>query len=259
MIGFAFSKENTNKNEENTVSEIREEKPVISLVKVVFGNSKMALDYYNDKFDLKEGDRVFVDGSNEGKIGTVVAVSTKFCINLKKYRRVVAHPTISFDGKFKRLNDKMVGFGSVCPTPEMMADWLGYIPAEDELICGEPFSVNLDGFGSEDGIEEQIFGRALEYCQNGNVLYIRVENVKGVAFIRGKNIYKVTFDISGNEVTNIVCDCPYPYFCKHAVAVIITLKMMMSEDMIVEADSFTAIDRTFFWETISQGCDEITV
>lgn len=259
MIGFAFGNENTKKTEETSVPAVREEKAVISLVKVVFGNSKTALDYYNDKFDLHEGDRVFVEGSNEGKIGTVVSVSTKFCINLKKYRRVVAHPTISFDGKFIRMNDKMVGLGSVCPTPDMMAAWLGYCPSVDELVCGEPFSVSLDGFGSEDGIEKAVFGRALEYCQTGKVLYIRVENGRGTAFVNGKNVYKVEFTLGNNTVENIVCDCPYPYFCKHAVAVVITLKMMLSEEQIESADSFTAIDRNFFWETISEGCDEITV
>lgn len=263
MIGFAFSNNDTTKvNEETRSARISEEKAVISLVKVKFEDSHKVLDYYNDKFDLQEGDRVFVEGSMAGKIGEVISVSTHFKIKLKDYRKVIAHPTISFDGRFRRINDKMVATGNCCPYPEMFRSWVSCTAEDDEdveIVTGEPFRVSLDGFGEADGISEQVFTKALEYCQQGRVAYLRLSGGKGTAFVRGTKWYELHFTVEGGEVDNIVCDCPYPYFCKHAVAVLITLKLLLSNDELDAADTFTAIDRDFFWSTLSSGCEEISL
>lgn len=261
MTGLAINNENTIRNsffmEEKAEAT---EKSVISLVKVSFEESQKVFEYYNDKFDLHIGDRVFVDGKMEGRIGLVVAVAKQFRINVKNYCRVIAHPTISFSGKFRRMNDKMVCLGSCCPSPEMFRAWISAENENDEeIVCGEPFSVSLDAFGPSCEISEAVFRNALEYCQNGNVAYIRIEDGIGTAFVKGTKWYEIRFTVNGRQIEGVSCDCSYPYLCKHIIAVVITLNLMFSNDAFAQAHTFTAIDRNFFWNTLSQSGEEINL
>lgn len=50
----------------------------------------MGLSYYNDAFDLKCGDIVFVEGKLEGLRGRVVDVAYNFKIKLSDYKKVVS-------------------------------------------------------------------------------------------------------------------------------------------------------------------------
>ena len=63
-------------------SEQRTIVPRKSLVQVRFPGKGMALSYYNDLFDLKPGDLVYVDGKLEGQLGRVVEISYNFKIKL---------------------------------------------------------------------------------------------------------------------------------------------------------------------------------
>lgn len=49
--------------------------PKKSVVKVYFPGSGKKLAYYNDQFDLKCGEMVYVDGAMEGQRGRVIEVS----------------------------------------------------------------------------------------------------------------------------------------------------------------------------------------
>ena len=49
--------------------------PKKSVVKVYFPGSGKKLAYYNDQFDLKRDDMVYVDGALEGHRGCVIEVS----------------------------------------------------------------------------------------------------------------------------------------------------------------------------------------
>ena len=54
--------------------------PRKSVVQVRFPGKGMALSYYNDLFDLKLGDLVYVDGKLEGQLGRVVEINYNFKI-----------------------------------------------------------------------------------------------------------------------------------------------------------------------------------
>ena len=71
-----------------------------SIVAIRFKNIYKDYSYYNDKFDLKIGDRVYVDGKLSGLIGEVVDVDYNFKINLSKYKRVVGVVDTSVKGTF---------------------------------------------------------------------------------------------------------------------------------------------------------------
>ena len=64
--------------------------PKKSVVKVYFIGSGKKLSYYNDQFDVHNGDMVYVEGSMEGQRGRIVEVSYNFKIKLSDYKRVTA-------------------------------------------------------------------------------------------------------------------------------------------------------------------------
>ena len=64
--------------------------PRKSLVQVRFPGKGMALTYFNDLFDLKVGDRVYVDGKLERQLGHVVDVSYNFKIKISDYKKIIA-------------------------------------------------------------------------------------------------------------------------------------------------------------------------
>ena len=59
--------------------------PKKSVVQVYFPSRGMNLAYYNDSFDLKVGDLVYVDGKLEGHRGQVTEVNYSFKIKLSDY------------------------------------------------------------------------------------------------------------------------------------------------------------------------------
>ena len=64
--------------------------PHPSVVQVYFESRDRSWTYYNDRFDLHEGDLVYVEGKLEGVRGRVVEVSYNFRIKLADYKRVIA-------------------------------------------------------------------------------------------------------------------------------------------------------------------------
>ena len=87
-IGFAFNDE-TEKREvgslvQHTIA------PVKSLVQVYFPERNQALTYFNDQFDLKCGNFVFVDDKLEGVRGIVYEVNKKFKIKAADYKKAIS-------------------------------------------------------------------------------------------------------------------------------------------------------------------------
>lgn len=62
---------------------------VPSVVRVFFPECGQAYSYYNDRFDLHDGDLVYVSGKLARQRGQVVAVDYNFRIRLADYERVI--------------------------------------------------------------------------------------------------------------------------------------------------------------------------
>lgn len=87
--------------EENTNMHVTEPvvaAPVKSVVQVRFPSDGRSFAYYNDGFDLKVGDVVFVEGKFEGLQGIVTEVSHSFRIKLSDYKRVIAKAVTHVSG-----------------------------------------------------------------------------------------------------------------------------------------------------------------
>ena len=64
--------------------------PKKSVVQVYFPHRGMGWAYYNDSFDLKVGDFVYVEGKLEGYRGQVTEVNYSFKIKPSDYKKVIA-------------------------------------------------------------------------------------------------------------------------------------------------------------------------
>ena len=84
--------------------------PRRSVVQVYFAANHRSLAYYNDRFDLKPGDLVFVDGKLAGQRGRVTQVNYSFKIRLSDYKRVISVADIAVDGLFYAAGSHLVTF-----------------------------------------------------------------------------------------------------------------------------------------------------
>lgn len=260
ILGF-LSEDLEEKTPETREAEtVHTDEPVKSLVMVSFPDTEKSFAYYNDKFDLQEGDRVFVSGKFEGKAGTVESVNTRFKIHLNDYEKVLSRFRVEFHGEYERVLDKMVCTGSGSLTPDVFRSWV--LPPEKEdgsdmVAVGDGYCFELSALEQSDDIDSKIVDRALEYCGRGNVLYISVINGVGTAFVRGTRTYEINFRYSEGTVSELYCDCPYPGLCKHNLAMMITLRAFM--DRIDTGRDFIAVDSRFFWLEASRSAGKITL
>lgn len=261
LIGFMAN--NDSQAEISSVpTAIRGNTPVKSLVKVRFSSHPTPLAYHNDRFDLQEGDVVYVSGKLAREPGVVVSVTTKFRIHTSDYERVLSLLDLTIHGSFTRVRDKMVSFDHLAITPEQFGGWV--TPPEnpkkkrdedeedDEVISGEGYTIDINNIEDCEDITSAIAERAINYCMEGRVRYLCVLNGIGRAYVEGTKWYRVDFRFSDGVMTDIYCDCPYPELCKHEVAVALTLRMLFKQPQFKNASDFMALDRCVFWQLASR-------
>lgn len=262
MIGFLTN--NDAKAETPVVSAaVRTNTPVKSLVNIRFENRSMPLAYFNDRFDLHEGDVVYVSGKLAGEPGVVVSVTTKFRIHTADYERVLALLDLTIHGSFTRVRDKMVSFDDLAITPEQFDCWVtppedpkkkkDESEDEDEVISGEGYTIDINNIEECEDITAAIAERAVNYCMEGRVRYLSVKNGVGRAYVEGSKWYRVDFHFRDGMMTDVFCDCPYPELCKHEVAVAITLRMLFNQPQFKTVSDFMALDRGLFWQLASRA------
>lgn len=234
--------------------------PVKSLAKVLFDRHP-PLTYYNDRFDLQEGDVVYVSGKLAGEPGVVVSVTTKFRIHTSDYERVLSLLDLTIHGSFIRVRDKMVSLDPLAIPPEQFGGWvtppappkkMSEEAEEDEVISGEGYTIDIHDIEACEDLPPAIAERAIHYCMEGRVRYLCIQNGAGRAYVEGTRWYRVDFRFSDGVMTDIYCDCPYPALCKHEVAVALTLQMLFLEPQFKNADAFMALDRCVFWRLASR-------
>ena len=109
-IGFTAEQTKNNNTmtancERKTQTEIRR-----SVVQVYFPQRHMELAYYNDMFDLKNGDLVYVDGKLEGMLGRVTDVNYTFKIKVSDYKRVISVVDTNINGTLYFAGSNFVAF-----------------------------------------------------------------------------------------------------------------------------------------------------
>lgn len=198
---------------------------VPSVVRVFFPERGQAYSYYNDRFDLHDGDLVYVSGKLARQRGQVVAVDYNFRIRLADYERVIGVADTAVHGTFYTL-------GAYVFTPERNAlpfrqvrSWFFPPEAEGEFVTGHgPGPVYaLEQLSIPAGVAEK--GRS--YYRENRVAYLSVDGTAGHAIVNGTVPYEITFTYADGSVSALTCGCYETGLCKHGAAVLLQLREML--------------------------------
>lgn len=236
--------------------------PRKSLVRVRFPREDRSLTYYNDRFDLKLGDFVFVEGSMEGIRGFVQEQSFCFRIKAGEYKRIIGKADDEVHGEFFMLGSQLVSFDPAALPYEKARSWLLPPAGEDEeTVCGWD-----DGhFPLSDlqkmGLSPEVAQRGADYYRQDRVVYLSLEGRRGRALVEGGRAYELEFEYSDGEISRLVCDCPCAYPCKHEAAAMLQLRDTLEriereypEDY-RSSGSFFAVSKTVFFAMAVNGKD----
>ena len=204
----------------------RSDVAVKSVVQIHFPTRNTTLTYFNDKFDLRRGDYVYVDGKLAGYRGVVVDIAYNFKIKLSQYQRVVALVDTEIHGKLCMAGSHFVTFDrELLPKNKIMTWFKTPDLDDDEYVTGDgddsSFALeNLHGFK----IREDIAERGHEYYLENRVRYISLDGTRGYAIVEGTENYEVEFTYDKGQISHLVCSCYCSYNCKHEMAVLLQLR-----------------------------------
>lgn len=198
--------------------------PRKSVVKVYFEDWEYPLTYYNEKFDLKVGDIVYVEGKKELTQGVVTSVNYNYKIKVNDYKRVIQKADTNVQGSFYILESEMMTFDPTALPKEKVATWfLPPVGEDDEYECGyDDTSFELSKL-SEMNVRDVIYERGMNYYEENRVQYICLDGTKGYAIVNGNKNYEVEFTYSDGRISQLTCSCFCVYNCKHEVAVMMKL------------------------------------
>lgn len=238
--------------------------PVRSLVSISFDRMNHPLTYYNDQFDLKPGDRVFVTGKLEGEVGLVESVTTKFRIRIADYQKVISLAQTPIHGTYSPKGNMMLSYDVDALMPDDFHKWV--LPPckeetqpEDEVVFGDGFEIPLEDPSTAEGVDPIIFDRAIDICRSGRIGYISVRNGGGKAFIHGSRWYELDFSLRDNMIQEAYCECPYAGLCKHLLAVGVIMNVMKQHNDIDLDRDFTLISADQFWNMARHTRQEVTL
>lgn len=221
-----------------------------SLVQIKFANRGIALAYYNDQFDLKIGDRVYVDGKLAGQLGRVVEINYNFKIKLSDYQKVIAQVDTEVHGEFFVAGSHFVTFDpSVLPVRQAMLWFKAPENEDDEVVSGGDDSFfSLDDLSGME-VSAAVADRGHQYYIENRVRYLSLNHGKGIAIVEGSENYIVEFEYHEDKISHLVCECPCAYRCKHEFAAMLqlreTLDIIQREyaEKIRNSDCFTAVQK----------------
>ncbi|MBE6995527.1 MAG: hypothetical protein E7429_02170 [Ruminococcaceae bacterium] len=252
-LKIGFSCDTVDKQQAETAAPVKSETvvPRKSVVQVQFPNRGSALAYYNDRFDLRVGDFVFVDGKLEGQRGRVTAVNYNFKIKLSDYQRVIALADTAVTGQFHFAGSHVVTFDRCALPAEKVVTWFNP-PAkeEDEFVSGSDDSAfRLDDLAGMK-ISPEIAQRGRDYYVNNNVLYLCLDGSRGYAIVQGNEAYEVELAYHDGEISRLTCSCFCSYNCKHEFAAMLQLRDTLDY---IEKHYADAYERTGYFAAVAKS------
>ena len=260
VIGFGREEEKGGKVQQEVERDITNA-PIRSLVQVRFAGVDRCYTYYNDRFDLRPDDMVFVSGKLSDRPGIVESVNYKFKINLADYERVIARPDVKMSGTYFPVMDKMVSYDPNAVSPDTFRSWVKPPIDEDDedklrFVMGEGYKFELERFYEDDDVNPEVFQRALDYCNGGRVRYLAVQDGVGTAFVEGSKWYEINFRYEDGYISDLYCECPYSGLCKHNLAVLISLRDLLQK---LDKEAFVSINKNFFLRMLSISGQAVTL
>ncbi len=246
-IGFKFN-ENTPERE-IVVPEIPEVEitPRKCLAEIKFPGVYKPYTYYNELFDLKVGDRVFVDGKLEGTMGVVVNISYNFKIKLSDYKCVIGKADTKVQGKFHFAGSHFVTFDPTALPYEKALTWFKAPEINEEYVSetdGSSFSLEtLDGLNFDEYDLEN--GKEI-YMENG-VEYIELNGTKGKAIVVSSKPYLVEFTYKNGQISELYCECYHLTPCKHCFATLLQLRETIKT---IEKNYFEQFEKSTYFASV---------
>ena len=196
-----------------------------SVVDVFFPDRHLTCSYYNDMFDLKRGDIVYVDGKLEGLRGRVVNVSYTFKIKLSDYKRVIGVADTNIVGEFHLAGSHFITTDSDALNYEQIITWFKAPTLEDEefVSSSDDETFNLSDLSGMK-IDKATADKGYEYYIENQVQYIELNNGKGRAIVTGTKPYEIEFNYNNGDISGLVCSCYCTANCKHEFATMLQLK-----------------------------------
>lgn len=198
-----------------------------SVVDVYFADRHFTCSYYNDMFDLKRGDFVYVEGKLEGLRGRVVEVNYNFKIKLSDYKRVISVADTCVSGEFHLAGSHFITTDENALNYAKASTWFKAPTTEDEdVVSGTDDKIfNLAHLG-EMKIDPEKADRGHDYYMENRVAYIELNAGKGRAIVTGKKPYDVEFNYNHKtgDISGLVCNCFCSGACKHEFATMLQLR-----------------------------------
>lgn len=224
-IGFntRLRDESTNETVVSAYQETKE--PKKSIVQVYFPSRGMGWAYYNDSFDLKVGDFVYVEGKLEGHRGQVTEVNYSFKIKLSDYKKVIAVVDTNVTGDFYLAGSHLVTFDNDAIPFNKVRTWFKAPESDEEYVRGNDDSkaFPLDDL-SKMNISHDVADRGHDYYIENRVSYICIDKTHGYAIVEGSENYEIEFSYIDGEISNLTCSCFCSGACKHEFAVMLQLR-----------------------------------
>lgn len=223
---------------------------VPSVVRVFFPERGQAYSYYNDRFDLHDGDLVYVSGKLARQRGQVVAVDYNFRIRLADYERVIGAADRNVRGTFYALGAHLVTLEPNVLPFRQVRGWFLPPEADEEYAVGHgPGPVYaLEQLSIPAGVAEK--GHA--YYMENRVIYLSVDGTAGHAIVSGTVPYEITFTYADGSVSALTCGCYETGLCKHGAAVLLQLRETLEKihehwpDALAEDGYFAAVSKSAF-------------
>lgn len=250
-IGFAARNEEQPAKNENEISSGLITTPRKSVVRIHFPARNMTLSYYNDAFDLKRGDIVYVDGKLEGLRGRVVDITYNFKIKLSDYKRVISVADTKVKGEFHFAGSHFVTFDRTSLPYEKIITWFKAPETEDEVYASgnDDSSFRLDDLSTMK-ISSSVAERGHDYFMENKVCYITVDGSHGRAIVEGSQAYELEFEYRNGEISNLTCNCFCSYPCKHEFAAMLQLKETLG---IIEKNHARLYEGSSYFAAVSKG------
>ena len=229
----------------------RKQEAVKSLVQIRFPSRNMTLAYFNDKFDLRRGDLVYVDGKLEGHRGIVVDVAYNFKIKISDYKRVISVVDTTVQGKFFMAGSHFVTFDrEALPSSKAVTWFKAPAKEDDEFVSGsDDTTFRLDDL-KDMNVTAAIAERGHEYYMENKVRYISIDGTKGYAIVEGSESYEVEFEYRSGEISQLICSCFCSYNCKHEFAAMLQLKETLE---MIGKHYAAQYDETGYFAAVNKG------
>jgi len=251
-IGFTAEKEDKKEKDATCITPIGTQKPRKSLVQVYFKEKNTTLPYYNDRFDLRCGDLVYVEGKLEGIRGRVTGVSYSFKIKLSEYKRVIHLIDTEVHGNFFMAGSHFVTFERGALAPKQALSWFKAPPTDEEEFVSSKDKEDSFPLNSlvDMNVSAQIAERGHEYYVENRVKYISLDGRKGYAIVEGNESYEVEFEYADGIISSILCTCFCSGKCKHEFAAMLQLQETLAH---IEKNYAEDFSRQGYFAAIAKG------